>query len=70
METLKLIALWSEDSTQTMLEGCKRTKVVFLKLEKPMEAAGIQKKVGLLAIRIRLIIAISFHPSFTSIGEL
>ena len=56
----RLIALWSEDSTQAMLEGCKRTKVVFSKLEKPMEAAGIQKKVGLLAIRIRLIIAISF----------
>ena len=34
-ETLKLIALWSEDSTQTMLEGCKRTKVVFSKLAKP-----------------------------------
>ena len=54
METLKLIALWSEDSTQAMLEGCKRTKVVFSKLAKPMEAAGIQKEVGLLAIRIPL----------------
>ena len=43
METLKLIALWSEDSIQAMLEGCKRNKDVFSKLAKQMEAAGIHK---------------------------
>ena len=33
-ETLKLIALWSEDSIQAMLEGCKRNKDVYAKLAK------------------------------------
>ena len=42
-ETLKLIALWSEEGIQAMLEGCKRNKDVFLKLAKQMEVAGMDK---------------------------
>ena len=28
-ETLKLIEIWGEDSTQAQLEGCKRNKNIF-----------------------------------------
>ena len=42
-ETLKLIALWSEDSIQAMLEGCKRNKDVYAKLAKQMEETGYHK---------------------------
>ena len=37
-ETLKLIAIWSEDTIQSMLEGCKRNKDIYFEISKQMEA--------------------------------
>ena len=42
-EMLILIQIWSEDSTQAMLEDSRRNKDVYRKISQEMEAAGFKK---------------------------
>lgn len=42
-ETLCLIALWSEDSIQAQIEGCKRNKEVYEKLAAQMQEEGYRR---------------------------
>ena len=42
-ETLELIEIWGEDTIQAMLEGSRRNKDVFKKIESKMTDAGYDK---------------------------
>ena len=41
IETYKLIELWSDETIQEQLEGCKKNKDIYDKLSREMENAGI-----------------------------
>ena len=42
-ETFVLIEIWGEDSIQAMLEGTRRNKDVFMKIDKVIEERGFSK---------------------------
>lgn len=42
-EVFKLISSWGEDTTQAELEGCKRNKVIFLKIAQELKESGCDK---------------------------
>ena len=39
-ETLKLISIWSDDTVQAQLEGCRRNSDVYRKIAKELTEAG------------------------------
>ena len=39
-ETLKLISIWSDDTVQSQLEGCRRNSDVYRKIAKELTEAG------------------------------
>lgn len=42
-ETLKLIELWSEETIQVQLEGCKRNMHVYQKISRELGVAGYER---------------------------
>ena len=39
-ETFKLISLWSDDTVQAQLEGCRRNSEVYTRIAKELTEAG------------------------------
>ena len=44
-ETLKLIEIWSEDTVQAQLEGCRKNREVFQKIVDRLKEAGYDRTV-------------------------
>ena len=44
-EPLKLIEIWSEDTVQTQLEGCRKNRAVFQKIVDRLKEAGYDRTI-------------------------
>ena len=42
-EVYKLIEIWSEDSIQAQLEGCRRNKEIYEKISRELKDAGYER---------------------------